>query len=249
MGSVRAELLKLKRSSSWAVVVALPLAAVASGAGNTVLAGEPLTDGWHTLWMRVVVVYGLFPLATGVAVLGSLVWRADHRGGNRNALMGRPVSALEAVVGKLAAVAVLAAAMQAVLTAGVVAAGKAVFGLPGPLPGQYLLISVLIVVVCLPVAALQSGLSMLMESFAAPVAVGLAGSVGGLLLVLLRFDAVSLAVPYGLTARATQVGTGAFMDAGTVTVGTLASMAVWALVSTVLVTVATAALLDRRDAG
>ncbi|MEE2045718.1 ABC transporter permease, partial [Nocardiopsis tropica] len=82
MGSVRAEFLKLRRSMSWVVVVLLPLTAVVAGAVNTVVAGEPLEDHWHTLWLRVAVFYGLFPLALGVAVLASLVWRVEHRGGN-----------------------------------------------------------------------------------------------------------------------------------------------------------------------
>ena len=62
-------------------------------------------------------------------------------------------------------------ALQAVLVGGVLATGKLVFALPGMLPPQYFVLSIAIVVACLPVAALQSGLSMLMRSFAAPVAV------------------------------------------------------------------------------
>ncbi|WP_017539528.1 ABC transporter permease [Nocardiopsis halophila] len=250
MGSVRAEFIKLRRSLSWAVVVLLPLAAVGSGGGNTALSGEPLADGWHTLWLRVVVFYGLFPLAVGVAALASLVWRAEHEGGNRNALMARPVSGLEVAVGKFAALAALTAAMQGVLVAGTVVAGKAVYGLPGSLPAEYLLVSVLIVVACLPVAALQSGLSMLMRSFGAPVAVGLLGAGFGVLLVALRADALAAAVPYSLLSRATQVGTGVFADPGPITAegaADAAGLAAAALVLTAVAVAGTAAVLERRD--
>ncbi|WP_017569000.1 ABC transporter permease [Nocardiopsis halotolerans] len=247
MGSVRAEFLKLKRSLSWAVVVLLPLMAVVTGAANTVISGEPLEGDWHTLWMRVVVLYGLFPLAVGVAALASLVWRVEHQGGNWNALMGRRVSTPHVVVGKVAVLAALTAAMQAVLVVGVVVVGKVVFALPGVLPPRYLLVSVVIVLACVPVAALQSGLSMLMRSFAAPVAVALLGASTGVLLLVARFEVLTVLVPYGLVSRATQLGTGTFMDGGSVTAGAVAVFGVLALGLAVVVTAGSVAVLDRRD--
>jgi lantibiotic transport system permease protein len=247
MGSVRAEFLKLRRSLSWVVVVLLPLTAVVAGAVNTVVAGEPLEDHWHTLWLRAVVFYGLFPLALGVAVLASLVWRVEHRGGNWNALMGRQVSSLHVVVGKTAVLAALAAAMQAVLVAGVVVVGKLVFALPGTLPPEYFLVSVVVVLACLPVAAFQSGLSMLLRSFAAPIAVALLASAAGMLLWTTRIEALVLLLPHGLVGRATRMGTGMLADSGTVTAGAVTSVAVIALGLTAVVTLGTAAVLDRRD--
>lgn len=247
MGSVRAELLKLKRSLSWAVVVALPLMAVITAISNTVVSGQPLTDGWHTLWVRTVVFYGLFPLALGVAVLASLVWRVEHQGGNWNALMGRPVSSVHVVLGKTAVLAVLTAAMQTVLVVGVVLAGKLMFALPGMLPAEYFQASGAIVLACLPVAALQSGLSMLMRSFAAPVAVALLGATTGVLLLMARLEAVAVALPYGLVGRATQLGTGMFVDNGLVTTGALATVTAAAVGLTAVVTAGSAFVLDRRD--
>ncbi|WP_174546958.1 ABC transporter permease [Nocardiopsis dassonvillei] len=247
MGSVRAEFLKLKRSLSWVVVLLLPLLAVLTGAANTVVSGQPLEDDWHTLWLRVVVFYGLFPLAVGVAVLASLVWRVEHQGGNWNALMGRKVSSFHVVVGKTAVLAVLAAAMQVVLVVGVVVVGKLMFALPGMLPPRYLLVSAVIVLACLPVAALQSGMSMLMRSFAAPVAVALLGATTGVLLLLTRLEPVAVAVPYGLLSRATQLGTGMFADAGTVTAGLVAVVVAVSLGLTAVLTTGACAVLDRRD--
>lgn len=194
-----------------------------------------------------VVFYGLFPLATGVAVLASLVWRAEHQGGNWNALMGRSVSSLQVVVGKTAALAALAAAMQTVLVVGIVVVGKLMFGLPGMLPARYFLVSVVIVLACLPVAALQSGLSMLMRSFAAPVAVALLGATGSVVLLMLRLDVLPMAVPYSLVSRATQLGTGMFVDSGTVTTGVVTAVAVAALGLTAVVTAGVVAILDRLD--
>jgi len=247
MGAVRAEFLKLKRSLSWAVVVLLPLMAVITGVTNTLASGQQLGEGWHTLWMRVVVFYGLFPLAVGVAVLASLVWRVEHQGGNWNALMGSKVSSFDVVVAKTAVLVSLAAALQAVLMGGVILAGKLVFALPGVLPPRYFLVSVVIIVACLPVAALQSGLSMLMRSFAAPVAVALLGATAGTFLLMVRLDTLSMILPYGLVSRATQLGTGTFADSGTVTPAAVAVLVAAALALTAAVVAVAAAILDRLD--
>ena len=247
MGSVRAELIKLKRSMSWAVVVALPLMAVLSGAGNSLASGRALDEGWHTLWLRVVVFYGLFPLAIGIAALASLVWRVEHRGGNWNALMARPVSSLQIVVGKAAVLALLVTAMQVVLVVAVVLVGKLAFGLPGLLPARYLLAGVLIVLACLPVAALQSALSMLMRSFAAPIALALLGAITSVLFLLTEIDVLITIVPYALLGRATQLGTGTFADSGTITTGIVALLAVASATLTALTVAATSVGLDRRD--
>ena len=248
MGSVRAEFLKLKRSLSWAVVVLLPVLAVATGAVNTVASGQALDDGWHALWLRVVVFHGLFPLTVGISVLASLVWRVEHRGGNRAALLSTRVPAREIVLGKLAVLAALIAGMQAVLVVGVLAVGKLVFGLPGVLPPRYLLVSAVVVLACLPVAAWQSGLSMVLRTFAAPVAVGLVGAVASVPLLLSRVDALAVVVPYALVGRATQLGTGVFADAGPLTPGVVAPVVAAALVLTAVVVAAAAAVLDRTDA-
>jgi len=247
MGCVRAELLKLKRSMSWTVVVLLPVVMVVAGAVNTIASGVAPENGWHTVWLRSVVFHGLFPLAIGVGVLASLVWRVEHRDGNWNALLGGPVSALRIVAAKAVVVAVLAAAMQAVLLAAVVVLGKVVFALPGMLPGRYLAISVLIALACVPLAVLQSGLSMLMRSFAAPVAVAFLGAGAAVLLLLAGLDAVGLALPYGLVSRATQLGTGTFADDGVVSVGVVSAIVAGAVALTVALTAATTAVLNRGD--
>ncbi|MBE3001985.1 ABC transporter permease [Nocardiopsis sp. HNM0947] len=247
MGAVRAEFCKLKRSLSWTVVAVLPLMAVLTGVVNTVVSGPALEQGWHTLWLRTVVFHGLFPLAAGVAVLASLLWRVEHQGGNWNALMGRSTSGFAVAAAKVVVLAVLAAAVQAVLVAGVLVVGKAVFGLPGVLPPRYLLVSAVIVVACLPVAALQSALSMLMRSFAAPVVVAVAGSTAGALVVLIGHGPLTAALPYALLTRATQLGTGVFGDDGTVTAAGVAVLVAVASALTVVVIAGTASLLERRD--
>jgi len=245
MGAVRAEFIKLKRSLSWTVVVLLPVAMVIAGAVNTLVSGETPEDGWHTMWLRSVVFYGLFPLAIGI--LASLVWRVEHRGGNWNALMSGPTSSMRIVAAKAVVVAVLAAAMQVVLFLTVTVIGSFVFAIPGPPPGRYVAVSLLIMIACVPVAVLQSGLSMLMRSFAAPIAVAFLGAGAAVVLLLAGLDAAIFVVPYALISRATQLGTGTFGDTGAITAGDVVSIVAGALVLTAALIAATTAILDRRD--
>lgn len=246
MGAIHSEFLKLKRSLTWAIVILLPIALVISAAANTLASGEPLQNGWHTLWQRSVVFYGLFPLAIGIAILASLVWRVEHRGSNWNALMSGPTSSLRIVTAKAVVVGFLAAAMQPVMLVAILVMGKAVLGLPGMLPVQYFGISLLIMAACLPLASLQSALSMLMRSFAAPIAVGLVAA-GISVAVLMLGGTAAIVSPYALVTRATQLGTGTFADTGGVTAGDVTAILTAAVVLYAAVVTVSAALLDRRD--
>lgn len=241
-----AELLKLKRSLSWAVVVLLPLALALAGAINSVASGSPLEGGWHTLWLRSTVFYGLFPLATGIAILASLVWRTEHRGSNWNALMSGPTSSLQITVAKTAVVAVLAMTMQLVMLLTILILGKLVFGLPGLLPAEYFGISVLIMLASLPVAALQSALAMFMRSFAASVAAAFVGA-GLSSALLMGLGPLAMISPYALLTRTTQLGTGTFADSGHVTAWDDGLILALTALLTAGVVWLTSAQLDRRD--
>ncbi|GAB3129603.1 hypothetical protein GCM10027289_12490 [Tsukamurella serpentis] len=247
MNAFVVELIKLRRSQAWVVVVALPVLIAAVGTFNTLGSGAELENGWDTLWLRTVVFYGLFPLPLGIAVLASLVWRGEHRGGNWNALMSGALPASRIVVAKAGTVALLTAGMQSVMLVTVVVIGKTVFDLPGMLPARYLVIGVLIMVASAPVAAVQSWMSMSLRSFAAPIAVALVGAGGAVVLLTAKVHAAVFVLPYALAARATQLASGSFGDSGTLTPGTV----ITALVATVLLSAVTLAVgvvsLERRE--
>lgn len=246
MGALNAELIKLKRGLAWPVVVLLPIVLVLSGAATQLSRGGQPENGWHTVWVQSVVFYGLFPLAIGVAILGSLVWRAEHRGSNWNALMSGPTSSLRIVIAKATVVAGLTAIMQIILLAAVIAIGKLAFGLPGMLSAQYFAITGLLVVATIPVAAAQSALSMFLRSFAAPIAVALIAA-GISLVALMIGTPFAIASPYGLATRTTQLGTGMFADTGTITAGDVTSILAAAVLLSVALIAATTAILERRD--
>ena len=247
MHTISAEFVKLKRSMSLAIVIILPTVLAVTGVVNTLVDGNPLEDGWHTLWLRAVVFYGLFPLAIGIGILASLVWRSEHRGSNWNALMSGPTRSSSVVIAKAAAVSLLAVCMQLVMLVAVIVLGKVVFGLPGMLPSEYFLISLLIALASIPVAALQSGLSMLMRSFAAPIAAAFVGAGISVVLLTVDIEGVIFVSPYGLLSRATQLGTAAFADDGTIGMGIVASIIVAAVLLTTVIVAVTSRILERSD--
>lgn len=247
MAVLLAEFTKLKRSLSWVVVVLLPTVLVLTGSVMTLIDGRGLEDGWHTLWMRSFVFPGLFPMAVGIAILASLSWRVEHRGSSWNALMAGPTSSRRVVLAKATVIAVLAVLMQVIAVISVVVLGKLAFGLPGWLPPEYLLICALVMLACVPVAAVQSGLSMLIRSFAGPVALGFLFSGLGVVLLLMGLDAVVLVSPYATLSRATQLGTGTFADTGEATASVIGMIVAASLLLSIVILAISTALLDRRD--
>lgn len=247
MHTLQAELIKLKRSLSWTVVILLPLIMVLSGAVNTLMAGEQPTDGWHTMWLRSTVFYGLFPLAVGIAILASLVWRIEHQGGNWNALMSGPTSTWRIVTAKTASLGLLTVAMQILLLGSVIAVGKLFFGIAGMPPPEYLGITALIAVACLPVVALQSGLSMLVRSFAVPIAVAFTGAGLAVVLLLSEIPGVVWILPYALIGRATQLGTGTFADSGNISVADVLTVLGASGMLTFVILAVSVTWLERKD--
>lgn len=252
MNILIAEFIKLKRSLSWGVVVLLPLMAVFSGAVTTFVLQGGFEDGWHTLWMRSIGFYGMALLPVGIAILASLVWRVEHRDGNWNALMGSSTPTGGIVLAKTVAVAALAGLMQVVLLVSVLGLGKLAFGLPGMLPPQYFASSLLVVIACLPVAALQSGLSTFFGSFAVPVAIALLGT-GISTMALLVGPKVAVLLPYATATYATQLGTilvdgaGTSFNADPINAGSVTLVASVTVAMTALLVAGTIRLLDRTD--
>lgn len=252
MGSVISEFLKLKRSMSWAVVVLLPIIMVVAGSVSTLAGDGEFADGWHTLWIRSIGFYGMVILPVGIAILASLAWRVEHRNNNWNALMSRSVPTAHVVLGKVSAVSVLAAVMQLVFTATVVLLGTLAFGLPGMLPAEYFVSTVLVIVACVPVAALQSALSAFLRSFAAPVAIALVLTGVCTMALLMQVQAVSV-LPYAVLTQATQIGTalvsgeGTSFDVSALTPQSAAFVVLSSAALTTVVVAGTAVILNRSD--
>ena len=161
--------------------------------------------------------------------------------------MSGPVPSLRIVIAKTAVVATLTAAMNIVMLATVVAVGKVVFALDGMLPSELFATSALIVVGSLPVAALQSALSMAIRSFAVPIAIALVGAGVSVFLLTAEVTGAIFVLPFALATRATQLTTGTFGDSGSLTTGAALSILTATAVLTVAVVALAGRVLDRKD--
>lgn len=217
---LRAELLKLKRSSTWLIALVLPLLAVTTGTINLVNNRETLDAGWASLTSQVTLFYGLLFFSIGIGLLAATAWRMEHRGTNWNLILTTTRQPIKLVLAKITAIAVPVASMQTVLVIGTLVSGTLLLHLDGAVPWQFALVGALAVIAALPLIALQSLLSMLLKSFAAPVAICLFGCVLGVATVTsVTLRPISYVLPQALNTRALNLGSTALTGSGALTVG------------------------------
>ncbi|MDO4259224.1 MAG: ABC transporter permease [Actinomycetaceae bacterium] len=251
MGTLGSEFIKLRRSMSWAVVLLLPSIMVWAGTASTSISAQGFTNGWDTLWIRSIGFYGMAILSVGIAILSSLVWRVEHRNGNWNALASTPTPLTYLIVAKTVTIALLGAVMHIVFVIAVIIAGK-IYGLPGILPARYFAASLLIIIACLPVAAIQSTISCLIRSFAIPIALALVFTGASTMALMMHIPGLSH-LPYAALTHATQMGStltfgnNTVFATETVNIGSAFRVVILALTSTIAVIIGTSLVLNRSD--
>ncbi|WP_257210871.1 ABC transporter permease [Actinomyces ruminis] len=207
------EALKLRRSPVWWIVVALPVLAVVSGSVNFAMNQGALTATWESLTSQVTLFYGLFFFSVAVALILAAAWRPEHRGSSWNCMATMPHSPAAVALAKTAVVLVPVLVMQMLLVIATWLSGLVFLHLDGGVPVGFAVSALLAVVAAVPLVGLQSTLSMLMRSFATPVALGLVGTVIGIA-VAYQSRTVAGLWPYSLVTRALTLGSGAITDAG-----------------------------------
>lgn len=207
-----AEAVKLRRSAVWVVALLLPLMAVVTGTVNYAANQGALSAGWVSMSSQVTLFYSMIFFSMGVSLLASTAWRVEHRGSSWNAMRATPHRPAAVVMAKTLVILVPTAAMQAALVAMTWVAGMAL-GLGPVMPASFLASGALAVLAAMPLVALQSLLSMLMRSFAAPVALCFGGCVAGFGM-LAAGSPLGYAIPQGLVSRCLSLGSSAVSDAG-----------------------------------
>ncbi|MGZ0067602.1 ABC transporter permease [Microbacterium arborescens] len=216
----RAEMRKLRRSSTWIIAIVLPLLAVVTGTLNLSANADALDAGWASFTSQVVLFYGLLFFSMGISLLAAAVWRVEHRGSNWNLLLTSTVRPTSLATAKIVAVLVPVALMQVVLVAGTAVAGTLVLGLDGAFPWQFAIVGAVAIVAAVPLIALQSLLSMLLRSFAAPVAICLLGCVAGVAAVTsTALRPLGYVIPQAINTRALNLGSTAIAGSGGLTLG------------------------------
>ena len=210
---VAAEAIKLKRSSVWAVTVLLPLLAVVSGSVNYSINSGMLPRTWVALTSQITVFYAMMFCSLGVALLASAVWRVEHRGTSWNAMRTTPHTATAVALAKTLVLFAPLLVMQVILVVLAWISGTFFMGLGPAMPVSFTVSALLGVLAAAPLIAVQSLLSMLMRSFAAPVAVAFIGCAVGIGLAAAQ-SPLAYIIPQGILNMTLVLGSSASSVAG-----------------------------------
>ncbi|HIU31807.1 MAG TPA: ABC transporter permease [Candidatus Caccousia avistercoris] len=179
--SLRAELMKCRRSPVWIVFLVLPVFPAFLGTFNYLNNLDVLESQWYSLWSQHVLFSSVFFMPAQFGVFCAWQWRLEHTGGNWNAAMTAPVPVRDLYLAKLILDVGVSALAQLCIGALFLLSGL-LAGLRTPVPGElagWLLAGTLGgVVVC----AVQLYLSLILRTFAVPVAIGLVGGIFGMLI-------------------------------------------------------------------
>ena len=241
-----AEAIKLRRSSAWVVAVLLPLLAVITGTVNFIMNRESF-EGWISLSSQITLFYSMMFCSLGIALLASTVWRVEHRGTSWNAMRTTPHSPAAVALAKTLVILVPVLAMQGVLLALAWLAGITVAGLGPAIPTAFVASGLLAALGALPLVAVQSLLSMLMRSFAAPVAVAFLGCVVSFGLLASQNPLIYL-VPQGILSKTLTLGSSAVSTAGKLDAASMLPL-VFAIVCVGAVMWGLLAIVARRTGG
>lgn len=177
-----AERLKMARSRVWLVLLASPALSALIG----VLVDLP--DGldasaWPLLISGMSMLHGLLFLPIMSGLFPSFLCRYEHTGGGWKQLLVLPVSRSAVYMAKFTVVFGLLAVSQLLFLAALLIVAQ-VQGISGPLPWGMIATSLLGgLIACLPLVALQMGVSLVWTSFAAPLAVNVSLTIPNLLII------------------------------------------------------------------
>lgn len=177
-----AERLKMARSRVWLVLLASPALSALIG----VLVDLP--DGldasaWPLLISGMSMLHGLLFLPIISGLFPSFLCRYEHTGGGWKQLFVLPVSRSAVYMAKFTVVLGLLAISQVLFLAALLIVAQ-VQGISGPVPWGMIATSLLGgLIACLPLVALQMGVSLVWTSFAAPLAVNVSLTIPNLLII------------------------------------------------------------------
>lgn len=236
--ALRAEFIKGKHAPVWIAFIVLPLIPACLGTFNYLGNLSLLKSSWYSLWTQHTLFASYFFLPALLAVYCAWQWRLESTDHNFNSFLTAPVSTLSLYLGKLIPAMLVSVLTQVVVGVLFVICGK-LAGITAPLPPELLEWLACGALGSVAVCATQLFLSLLIRSFAVPVAFGLLGGIAGLMVTAQGWG---LYFPYSLLA----VGMRANNPKMEVD---LAQLVLSTVVYTLIFAVLTIRLLAKRDVG
>lgn len=177
---IKSEQIKIKRSFIWIAFVLTPLIPALMGTQNYLNNLEILQSEWASLWTQETLFYSNFFFAPLIAIYCSYLWRMENQNKNRHLLLTQPVPVRDVFLGKLVAIIKITLFTQFWIYVLYLISGKLV-SLPGIPPAETFTYTIRGLLGGVVIAALQLLISMVLRSFAAPIAIAVMGSITGLL--------------------------------------------------------------------
>lgn len=180
LACIKSEQLKIKRSHIWIAFVLTPIIPACMGTQNYLNNLGVLNSEWFSLWTQETLFYSNFFFSPLIAIYCSYLWRMENQNKNRHMLLTAPVPVRDIFLGKLAAIIKITVFTQLWVFVLFLISGKLVHlpGLPPMATLAYILRGLLGGIV---IASLQLLISMIIRSFATPIAIAVTGSITGLL--------------------------------------------------------------------
>lgn len=180
LACIKSEQLKIRRSSIWIAFVLTPLIPAFMGTQNYLNNLGVLSSEWFSLWTQETLFYSNFFFAPLIAIYCSYLWRMENQNKNRHMLLTSPVPVRDIFLGKMAVITRIIIFTQFWVFILFILSGKLVH-LSGFPPRQTLIYVLRGLLGGITIAALQLLISMVLRSFAAPIAIAVIGSITGLL--------------------------------------------------------------------
>ncbi|KPI53259.1 multidrug ABC transporter permease [Clostridioides difficile] len=198
--AVLGEILKLKNSFIWYVLLALPLISVLIGCGNFYLNQGILTKQWYSLWTQVSLFYGEFFFPILIAIFCAYICRLEHMNHNWNNIMTLPINLKNIFLSKLAVISVLTAITQIVFVIFYIVAGN-MFAFPDSIPKELTGWIVKGWIISISIASIQLYMSIKIRSFATPIGISLCLSLFGMVLLIAK-PSIGIFFPYSMLGSA-----------------------------------------------
>lgn len=177
---IKSEHLKVRHSFIGIAFILMPLIPTVMGTMNYLNNLALLKSEWFSLWTQETLFYSNFFFSPLIAVYCSYLWRLENKNQNRHQLLTAPVPVRDIFLGKLVVIGKITFFTQLWIFLLYVLSGK-LTGLPGLPPVLTLFYAFRGLLGGLVIASLQLLLSMVLKSFAAPIAISVIGGITGLL--------------------------------------------------------------------
>ncbi|UDN62567.1 ABC transporter permease [Clostridioides sp. ES-W-0016-02] len=198
--SVLGEILKLKNSFIWYILLALPLLSVLIGTGNFYLNQDILKKEWYSLWTQVSLFYGEFFFPILIAIFCAYVCRLEHMNHNWNNVMTLPINLKNIFLSKLIVISILTAITKIAFVIFYIVAGNMI-GFSQSVPNELTGWIVKGWIISISIASIQLYLSIKIRSFATPIGISLCLSLFGMGLLIAQ-PSIGIFFPYSMLGSA-----------------------------------------------